>query len=81
MEKTPKAVDKVYEETSRFVLIGLTGRTGSGCTTAANILRPEYLELPEKSDTFYAEDDQRKYKIIKKFIHEESALTHVPGRA
>lgn len=40
MEEEPKEniVDKIYKLRKNFVVIGLTGRTGSGCTTVAKLL-------------------------------------------
>jgi hypothetical protein len=63
-----QAVGRVFKETSDFVLIGLTGRTGSGCTTAAKILESGAIPLPERSDIYDTEDDQRKYRIVRKYI-------------
>jgi putative protein kinase ArgK-like GTPase of G3E family len=31
-------LEKVFEHRQSFILIGLTGRTGSGCSTIAEIL-------------------------------------------
>lgn len=33
-----KFISELFLENSQFILVGLTGRTGSGCTTTANIL-------------------------------------------
>lgn len=33
-----KAVDNVYKGRERLIILGLTGRTGAGCTTVAKIL-------------------------------------------
>lgn len=40
MEEEPNEniVDKIYKLRKNFVVIGLTGRTGSGCTTVAKLL-------------------------------------------
>ncbi len=32
------AISRIYCDDDDFILLGLTGRTGSGCSTAANIL-------------------------------------------
>ena len=34
-----KQINDMYMLRERFVIIGVTGRTGSGCTTAAKFLR------------------------------------------
>lgn len=33
-----EAISSIYSEEDDFIIIGLTGRTGSGCTTASKIL-------------------------------------------
>lgn len=32
------SIKSLYSQRDKFILIGLTGRTGSGCTTVAKIL-------------------------------------------
>jgi deoxycytidylate deaminase/dephospho-CoA kinase len=64
------ALNRLYKETSSFMVIGLTGRTGSGCSTAAKILSSEHPELPEVSRIYSSENDKRKYRIIRKYISE-----------
>ena len=39
-----KAIDTIYNEREKFIIIGLTGRTGSGCTTVSKILKKEKYE-------------------------------------
>ncbi len=36
-----EVVDQIYKLRQNFILIGLTGRTGSGCTTVANVLKTQ----------------------------------------
>jgi dCMP deaminase len=36
MSDTSKAIDKIYEDRQDFIIFGLTGRTGSGCSTIAD---------------------------------------------
>jgi len=43
--ETHEAINKIYNERKDFIVIGLTGRTGSGCTTVANILKRMTLKL------------------------------------
>lgn len=62
------ALNRVFKETSEFILIGLTGRTGSGCSTAAKILTTASVSTPEKSKIYETENDKRKYKIIQNYI-------------
>jgi putative protein kinase ArgK-like GTPase of G3E family len=39
------AIAAIYGEDDDFILLGLTGRTGSGCSTVANILQAEMCEI------------------------------------
>ena len=63
-----KALESIYTENKKFVLIGLTGRTGSGCSTAAEILSSENIELPSDAYEGITSNELRKHRIIKKFI-------------
>lgn len=45
MSNSKQAVQNVFSEKSDFIIIGLTGRTGAGCSTAAGVLSKEYDEL------------------------------------
>lgn len=65
-------VDKIYKLRKNFVIIGLTGRTGSGCTTVAKILQTRH---PEEFKSEYREiktapinNDVRKNRIIYRYI-------------
>ncbi len=54
-----------------FIIIGLTGRTGSGCSDAADIFGSTYkeLELPQitAGPNGFQSDEERDYRIIKRF--------------
>ncbi|WEX16237.1 hypothetical protein P2T68_02600 [Pseudomonas sp. G11] len=63
-----RAIGSVYKENKRFVVIGLTGRTGSGCSTSAEILCNASIELPESAYPGITNNELRKHRIIKKFI-------------
>ena len=55
---------KLFQSRASFVLIALTGRTGSGCSTATSILTQSFdqLKIPKsKTEDFSIED--RKYRI------------------
>ena len=67
-----KFISQLFLENSQFILIGLTGRTGSGCTTAANILEDKFPIFPEsdKLDNFYTGLDVNRYKIVKNYATE-----------
>lgn len=63
-----RAIGSVYKENKKFVVIGLTGRTGSGCSTAAELLCGNSIELPEDAYSGITKNELRKHRIIKKFI-------------
>ncbi|WP_276557010.1 anti-phage dCTP deaminase [Pantoea dispersa] len=50
-------------------MVGLTGRTGSGCTTTANILEGKEISFPEINSLngFYSGLDLNRYSIVKDF--------------
>ena len=61
------AIDTIYGKDDDFILLGLTGRTGSGCSTVARILQSEKHKI--KQSLFLGDDpvtnEDRKQKIIK----------------
>lgn len=66
--ETSLALDEVFKDTGNFVILGLTGRTGSGCSTAADILTSTSLNLPDVSQSHYEGNEARKYRIIKSYM-------------
>lgn len=71
MSNYDKSVNHVYEELNKCIIIGLTGRTGSGCTTVSNLLNIESFKelnssLPKQRD--YNDVDERKYGIVYKYM-------------
>ena len=64
----PDAIDRIFSEVSKFSVIALTGRTGSGCSTAAKLLTSIKLPLPETGASHFQGNEARKYRIIKDFI-------------
>lgn len=65
-----KMISELFMENSKFVLIGLTGRTGSGCTTAAKILESEQADIPDENqiNDFYTGLDIKRYLVTKRYI-------------
>lgn len=67
---------KLYDLRQNFILIGLTGRVGAGCSTIANIFSSEtfeYCKFPFPKDDFKAvgiDNNNRKYKIAYNFLKE-----------
>jgi dCMP deaminase len=66
MNVLTKSIHQVYDCRENFILIGLTGRTGSGCSTAAEILSSDIkeLNLPRPTNEGDNINENRKYKII-----------------
>ena len=67
-DKVSKALETVFKETSDFIVIGLTGRTGSGCSTSAALLCLDRLPIPDAGSSHYFGNEGRKYRIIKSYI-------------
>ena len=59
-------IEKIYENRQKFVVIGLTGKTGRGCSTVAEILEKGY-ESYNPVDFNQKELQNRKANIINKF--------------
>lgn len=60
------AVSRIYGDEDDFILIGLTGRTGSGCSTAAKILQSTKSEIKHNlfSGNNPSTNEQRKERIV-----------------
>lgn len=60
------AVSKIYGDEDDFIVLGLTGRTGSGCSTAARILQSEKSDIKHSlfSGRNPESNEQRKERII-----------------
>lgn len=68
-----EAIKSLYNQRDKFILIGLTGRTGSGCSTVAGILSNgeiKQLDLRSYKTCDYNSSDERKYSIIYRFMKE-----------
>lgn len=70
MGKTKELLSEVFKEREGFIIIGLTGRTGSGCSTVTEQLIKETTDfkLPEPSNSRDINNEDRKYRIIYDFI-------------
>ncbi|WP_218583248.1 hypothetical protein [Pseudomonas atagonensis] len=62
------AISKIYGDDDDFIIIGLTGRTGSGCSTVAKILSKPQAEIKHSlfSGNNPDSNPQRKQKIVLK---------------
>ena len=64
-------IQKIYKLRHDFLIIGLTGRTGSGCSTVANILSSNFTSLKSKYKEFHSGDitnDVRKERIVYNYL-------------
>lgn len=67
------AVEAVFSEREKFIVLGVTGRTGSGCTTLTSLLKNKLFSqfgapLPKSPEC--GSVDERQYKIIHQFLQE-----------
>ena len=71
MSNHMESVISAYRQRNEFFLIALTGRTGAGCSTTANILKtPSFqrLDLRTPKNRDYESIEERKYSIIYKYM-------------
>jgi deoxycytidylate deaminase len=66
------AIDGIYDQRANFIIIGLTGRVGSGCSTIANYmsLKKEDLNIIEATLGDNPTDNVRKRHVIYNFFKE-----------
>ena len=64
-----KSIETLYTNRKKFVVIGLTGRTGCGCSTTARMLSSsiEKIKLPKPSRE--NDNEERKYRICYDFAN------------
>lgn len=74
MENYYNAVSQLYSEKENQIIIGLTGRTGAGCSTVANILKRSFNELEYEFDSVKTDSikERKKYGIIKKYMETDN---------
>ncbi len=70
MHNYSSAIATAFDHVGNFILLGLTGRTGSGCSTAANILHNKETFINHESKIYKAINDRRKLKIIERYTKE-----------
>ena len=69
-----EVVKQIYKLRQNFILIGLTGRTGSGCSTVAKVLETEHVQDLKSNYRDFNEGDidnnTRKDRIVHDYIKE-----------
>lgn len=74
----PDALAQLFRRHSEFIVIGVTGRTGSGCTTAAQLLSRDFATLPlDPVASPLTTPEQRKYRIVHEFSQKNWRRFHV----
>lgn len=69
------SVQNAFEQRHSLIIIGLTGRTGAGCSTTANILKTEVfnlLHLKDPKSFDFQSREERKYGVIYKYLEAEN---------
>jgi deoxycytidylate deaminase len=69
--ETSAAITGVYDEAKNFLIIGLTGRTGSGCSTAAEKLGGASFDFPPNGYEGLTDNELKKHRIIHKYLNGE----------
>lgn len=70
------AISKIYGDEDDFIVLGLTGRTGSGCSTAARILQSQLHQI--KHSLFSGENPSSNEQRKERIIHRHFAATWTP---
>lgn len=70
-----QSVQSAFAQRHSLIIIGLTGRTGSGCSTTANILETDSfdsLHLKDPKSFDFQSRDERKYEVVYKYMQAEN---------
>lgn len=68
---------QTLRDVNKTIIIGLTGRTGSGCTTVANILSSQNfsdLKLRDEGKIACKDTDSRKSRILYNYFGDRMLL-------
>lgn len=77
--ENPSLISSLLSERSNFIVIGLTGRTGSGCSTASKLLTDNNLQFPREGEVHYESKpyftglDKKRYWIVRNFAQNSHA--------
>ena len=64
-------LDLIFKERRKFIIIGLTGRTGSGCTTVSELLSKDPFSgfnPPNPKSSLFDNDEERKYRVVYEYL-------------
>lgn len=67
MVECTNPIDEIFNEREDFIVVGFTGGTGAGCTSAAEILGTNVfgeLKLHKPKNRDFENSEERKYEII-----------------
>lgn len=67
-----RSIHEIYDCREKFIIIGLTGRTGSGCSAAASILSHDIVsvKLPKPNLMGPDRNEDRKYRVIYDYVQQ-----------
>lgn len=70
MSNFAETIHEIYDCREKYIVIGLTGRTGSGCSTAASILSSQLENINFPTPKYDGDDlnEKRKYKLVHTYI-------------
>lgn len=68
MKDLHESIETLYSNRKKFVVIGLTGRTGAGCSTTAKMLSSTIDKIKLPKPIRNNENEERKYRICYDFI-------------
>ena len=70
--KEAKGINALFNNRRNFIIIGLTGRTGAGCSTVAELLTKEFKELNirQVKNNDFLNNEERKNYIVYKYAKE-----------
>lgn len=73
------ALDKIYDERKDFIIIGLTGRTGAGCSTIASLLSKSFYDLaaPQPKREDFKTNEERKYSVVYQYANKNWEKFHI----
>ncbi|XOF34281.1 MAG: anti-phage dCTP deaminase [Candidatus Electrothrix sp. YB6] len=77
MNDLSSAIETLYENRQKFIVIGLTGRTGSGCTSTAELLKQDIQTLKLPKPHIVNKNEERKYRIVYEFASSNWKPFHV----